>query len=113
MDSEFYEIPEMTSEVVNKTIDPGDGLRGRDERLPGGGVQRHHDGHRPNWGWTDKFIFAVRVQEITDRLITNHMPESTLDAGLPSSVGTCLHARTRRPSKRIPLLQLRRRHASM
>jgi S-adenosylmethionine:tRNA ribosyltransferase-isomerase len=81
MDSEYYEIPEGTAEVVNKTIDS----RGT-VFVVGTSTCRAvessvtTDGHlKPNRGWTDKFIFPPYEFKITDRLVTNfHMPESTL-----------------------------------
>ncbi len=81
MDSEYYEIPESTVEVVNKTIDSKGSVF-----VVGTSTCRAvessvtTDGHlKPNRGWTDKFIFPPYDFKITDRLITNfHMPESTL-----------------------------------
>jgi S-adenosylmethionine:tRNA ribosyltransferase-isomerase len=81
MDSEYYEIPEGTAEVVNKTIDS----RGT-VVVVGTSTCRAvessvtTDGHlKPTRGWTDKFIFPPYEFKITDRLVTNfHMPESTL-----------------------------------
>jgi S-adenosylmethionine:tRNA ribosyltransferase-isomerase len=81
MDSEYYEIPESTVEVVNKTIDGKSTVfvagtsacRALDSSVT-------TDGHlKANRGWTDKFIFPPYDFKIADRLITNfHMPESTL-----------------------------------
>jgi S-adenosylmethionine:tRNA ribosyltransferase-isomerase len=81
MDSEFYEIPRETVDVVNKTIDSGHLVY-----AVGSSVTRTLEsnvtttGHlKPNRGWTDKFIFPPYDFKIVDRLITNfHMPESTL-----------------------------------
>ncbi len=81
MDSEYYEIPESTVQVVNKVID----TRGN-VFVVGTSTCRAlessvtTDGHlKSNRGWTDKFIFPPYDFKITDRLITNfHMPESTL-----------------------------------
>lgn len=81
MDSEFYEIPQHTVDVVNKAIDS----KGR-VYVAGTSTCRAlessvtTDGHlKSNRGWTDKFIFPPYEFKITDRLITNfHMPESTL-----------------------------------
>jgi len=81
MDSEYYEIPESTVEVVNKTID------GKSTVFVAGTSACRAlessvttDGHlKANRGWTDKFIFPPYDFKIADRLITNfHMPESTL-----------------------------------
>ena len=81
MDSEYYEIPESTVDVVNRVID----ARGT-VFVVGTSTCRAvessvtTDGHlKSNKGWTDKFIFPPYDFKVTDRLITNfHMPESTL-----------------------------------
>lgn len=81
MDSEYYEIPEHTVRVVNKTIDS----RGSVFVVGTSTVRALESsvtttGHlKSNKGWTDKFIFPSYDFKITDKLITNfHMPESTL-----------------------------------
>ena len=81
MDSEYYEIPESTADVVNKTIDS----RGTVYVVGTSACRAVEssvttDGHlKSNRGWTDKFIFPPYEFKIADRLITNfHMPESTL-----------------------------------
>jgi S-adenosylmethionine:tRNA ribosyltransferase-isomerase len=81
MDSEYYEIPQSTVEIVNRAIDN----RGKifvagtsTARAVESSVMTtgHLKAHR---GWTDKFIFPPYDFKIADRLITNfHMPESTL-----------------------------------
>jgi S-adenosylmethionine:tRNA ribosyltransferase-isomerase len=81
MDSEYYEIPENTVQVVNKTIDSKGNVfvvgtstcRALESSVT-------TDGHlKSTRGWTDKFIFPPYDFKITDRLVTNfHMPESTL-----------------------------------
>ena len=81
MDSEYYEIPESSVELVNKAIDSRANVV-----VAGTSTCRAlessvtTDGHlKSNKGWTDKFIFPPYDFKITDRLITNfHMPESTL-----------------------------------
>lgn len=81
MDSEYYEIPEHTAHVVNKTIDSRGNVF-----VAGTSTVRALEssvtttGHlKPNKGWTDKFIFPPYDLKIVDRLVTNfHMPESTL-----------------------------------
>jgi S-adenosylmethionine:tRNA ribosyltransferase-isomerase len=81
MDSEYYEIPESTVEVVNKTIDSrGNVFVAGTSTCRAVESSVTTDGHlKPNKGWTDKFIFPPYDFKITDRLITNfHMPESTL-----------------------------------
>jgi S-adenosylmethionine:tRNA ribosyltransferase-isomerase len=81
MDSEYYEIPEGTVQVVNKTIDTRNNVfvcgtsacRALESSVT-------TEGHlKSTRGWTDKFIFPPYDFKIADRLITNfHMPESTL-----------------------------------
>ncbi|MDI6767326.1 MAG: tRNA preQ1(34) S-adenosylmethionine ribosyltransferase-isomerase QueA [Bacteroidota bacterium] len=81
MDSEYYEIPQSTVDVVNKTIDSRCNVFGI-----GTSVTRAVEssvmttGHlKPFKGWTDKFIFPPYELKIVDKLVTNfHMPESTL-----------------------------------
>ncbi len=81
MDSEYYEIPQSTVDVVNRTIDN----RGHVFVCGTSTVRAAESsvtttGHlKANRGWTDKFIFPPYDFKIVDRLITNfHMPESTL-----------------------------------
>lgn len=81
MDSEYYEIPDTTVQVVNKVIDS----KGRIFVCGTSACRALEssvttDGHlKANRGWTDKFIFPPYDFKVTDRLITNfHMPESTL-----------------------------------
>jgi len=81
MDSEYYEIPESTVQIVNKVIDSRGNVfvvgtstcRALESSVT-------TDGHlKSTRGWTDKFIFPPYDFKIADRLITNfHMPESTL-----------------------------------
>jgi S-adenosylmethionine:tRNA ribosyltransferase-isomerase len=81
MDSEYYEIPESTVEVVNKTIDgKGNVFVAGTSACRALESSVTTDGHlKANRGWTDKFIFPPYDFKIADRLITNfHMPESTL-----------------------------------
>lgn len=81
MDSEYYEVTQEASNVVNKTID------GRKKVFVVGTSACRAlessvttEGHlKPSKGWTDKFIFPSYDFKIADHLITNfHMPESTL-----------------------------------
>lgn len=81
MDSEYFEIPQETVDIVNKTIDSK-----RNVFVVGTSTCRAVessvtvDGHlKAAKGWTDKFIFPPYDFKITDKLITNfHLPESTL-----------------------------------
>lgn len=81
MDSEYYEIPQSTVDVVNKSIDSRCNVF-----AIGTSVARAVEssvmttGHlKPFKGWTDKFIFPPYELKIVDKLVTNfHMPESTL-----------------------------------
>ncbi|HUN65711.1 MAG TPA: tRNA preQ1(34) S-adenosylmethionine ribosyltransferase-isomerase QueA [Bacteroidota bacterium] len=81
MDSEYYEIPQSTVDMVNKTIDG----KGKVFVVGTSTVRALESsvtttGHlKANRGWTDKFIFPPYDFKIVDRLVTNfHMPESTL-----------------------------------
>jgi S-adenosylmethionine:tRNA ribosyltransferase-isomerase len=81
MDSEYYEIPESTAFIVNKTIDSrGNVFVAGTSTCRAVESSVTTDGHlKGNKGWTDKFIFPPYDFKITDKLITNfHMPESTL-----------------------------------
>jgi len=81
MDSEYFEIPQSTADIINKTIDAKKNVfvvgtsscRAVESSVTS-------DGHvKPAKGWTDKFIFPPYDFKITDRLVTNfHLPESTL-----------------------------------
>ena len=81
MDSEYFEIPQSTVDIVNKTIDSRGSVF-----VVGTSVSRAVEscvtttGHLKAYkGWTDKFIFPPYDFKIVDKLITNfHMPESTL-----------------------------------
>lgn len=81
MDSEYYEIPQSTVDMVNRTIDARGSVF-----VAGTSTTRAIEssvmttGHlKANKGWTDKFIFPPYDFKIVDHLITNfHMPESTL-----------------------------------
>lgn len=81
MDSEYYEIPESTVDVVNRVINnKGNVFVAGTSTCRALESSVTTDGHlKSNKGWTDKFIFPPYDFKITDRLITNfHMPESTL-----------------------------------
>ncbi len=81
MDSEYFEIPQSTVDIVNRTIDTKGHVF-----VVGTSTTRAVEssvtttGHlKANRGWTDKFIFPPYDFKIVDHLITNfHMPESTL-----------------------------------
>ncbi|GAB4297465.1 MAG: tRNA preQ1(34) S-adenosylmethionine ribosyltransferase-isomerase QueA [Ignavibacteriaceae bacterium] len=81
MDSEYYEIPLKTAEVINKAMHSKHNVfvvgtstcRALETSTTADGFVK------PNKGWTDKFIYPPYEFKITDKLITNfHMPESTL-----------------------------------
>jgi len=81
MDSEYFEVPESSVELVNKTIDSkGNVFVTGTSACRAAESSVTTDGHlKSNRGWTDKFIFPPYDFKITDKLITNfHMPESTL-----------------------------------
>jgi len=81
MDSEYFEIPSESANIINKTIDSKHNVfvvgtstcRALESSVTA-------DGHvKPARGWTDKFIFPPYDFKIADKLITNfHLPESTL-----------------------------------
>ncbi|MCP5062624.1 MAG: tRNA preQ1(34) S-adenosylmethionine ribosyltransferase-isomerase QueA [Ignavibacteriae bacterium] len=81
MDSEYFEIPDETAEAVNKALDSKKQVfvtgtsttRALESSVTAGGRVK------PNYGWTDKFIFPQYEFKIATKLITNfHQPESTL-----------------------------------
>jgi len=81
MDSEYFEIPEESAHIINKSIDSKHNVfvvgtstcRALESSVTA-------DGHvKPAKGWTDKFIYPPYDFKITDKLVTNfHLPESTL-----------------------------------
>jgi S-adenosylmethionine:tRNA ribosyltransferase-isomerase len=81
MDSEYFEIPEDSAKVINKALETKKNIfvvgtsttRALESSVTAEGFVK------PNWGWTDKFIFPPYEFKITKKLITNfHQPESTL-----------------------------------
>jgi S-adenosylmethionine:tRNA ribosyltransferase-isomerase len=81
MDSEFFEIPEETAKVINKALQGKKNVfvvgtstcRALESSVTADGFSK------PNFGWTDKFIFPPYDFKVTKKLITNfHQPESTL-----------------------------------
>jgi S-adenosylmethionine:tRNA ribosyltransferase-isomerase len=81
MDSEYFEIQEETSKVINKALADKKNVyvvgtstcRALESSVTADGFSK------PNFGWTDKFIFPQYDFKITKKLITNfHQPESTL-----------------------------------
>lgn len=81
MDSEYFEIPEESAKVINKALHEKKNVfvvgtsttRALESSVTAEGFVK------PNFGWTDKFIFPPYDFKITKKLITNfHQPESTL-----------------------------------
>ncbi|MEW6196491.1 MAG: tRNA preQ1(34) S-adenosylmethionine ribosyltransferase-isomerase QueA [Bacteroidota bacterium] len=81
MDSEYFEVPEETAKVINKALHEKKNVfvvgtstcRALESSVTAEGFSK------PNFGWTDKFIFPPYDFKITKRLVTNfHQPESTL-----------------------------------
>ena len=81
MDSEFFEIPAKTADVINKAMHNKHNVfvvgtstcRALETSTTADGFLKQ------NRGWTDKFIFPPYEFKITNKLITNfHVPESTL-----------------------------------
>jgi S-adenosylmethionine:tRNA ribosyltransferase-isomerase len=81
MDSENYDVPEKTADIVNQTmadkkrvIAVGTSVMRTLETSVSAGGQL-----KASSGWTDKFIFPPFEFKICSGLLTNfHMPESTL-----------------------------------
>lgn len=81
MDSEYFEIPDSTAAVINRTIDSrGNVFAAGTSTTRALESSVTTDGHvKPAQGWTDKFIFPPYDFKIVDKLLTNfHLPESTL-----------------------------------
>lgn len=81
MDSEYYEIPLKSAELINKAIDAKkkvvvvgtSSTRALETSVTAEGKVK------PSRGWTDKFIYPYYDFKIVDKLITNfHQEESTL-----------------------------------
>lgn len=81
MDSEFYEVPAKSAEIINKAITSKHNVfvvgtsaaRALETSVTADGLVKQ------SRGWTDKFIYPPYDFKIPDKLITNfHMPESTL-----------------------------------
>jgi len=81
MDSEFFEIPAKTADIINKAKHDKHNIfvvgtstcRALETSTTADGFLKQ------NRGWTDKFIFPQYDFKITNKLITNfHVPESTL-----------------------------------
>ena len=81
MDSEYFEIPEESAQTINTALEKKKNVfvvgtsatRALESSVTSEGFAK------PNFGWTDKFIFPQYEFSITKKLITNfHMPESTL-----------------------------------
>ncbi len=81
MDSEFYEIPDDTSKIVNRALDEKHKIC-----AVGTSVMRaiessvsSTDRLNAGSGWTDKFLFPPHDFRVANTFITNfHPPESTL-----------------------------------
>ncbi|MFC2135346.1 tRNA preQ1(34) S-adenosylmethionine ribosyltransferase-isomerase QueA [Bacteroidota bacterium] len=81
MDSEYFEIPDESASIINKALSTKKNIfvagtssaRALESSVTAEGFVK------PNYGWTDKFIFPQYDFKITKKLITNfHQPESTL-----------------------------------
>ena len=81
MDSEFFEIPAKTADIINKAMHNKHNIfvvgtstcRALETSTTADGFLKQ------NQGWTDKFIYPPYDFKITNKLITNfHVPESTL-----------------------------------
>ncbi|MFI5237413.1 MAG: tRNA preQ1(34) S-adenosylmethionine ribosyltransferase-isomerase QueA [Ignavibacteriales bacterium] len=81
MDSEFFEIPAKTADIINKAMhDKHDIIVVGTSTCRALETSTTADGFlKQNRGWTDKFIYPQYDFKITKKLITNfHVPESTL-----------------------------------
>lgn len=81
MDSEYFEITQNSSDTINRALNAKKNIfvvgtsatRAIETSVTAEGMVK------PDFGWTDKFIFPPYKFKIVDRLITNfHQPESTL-----------------------------------
>lgn len=81
MDSEYFEVPEDTANIINKALEGKKNIfvvgtsttRALESSVTSEGFVK------PDFGWTDKFIFPPYEFNIPTRLVTNfHLPESTL-----------------------------------
>lgn len=81
MDSEYFEVPEKSCELINEAklakkkvfVVGTSATRALETSITADGLVK------PDFGWTDKFIFPEYDFKIADKLITNfHQPESTL-----------------------------------
>lgn len=81
MDSEYFEIPEKSATTINTALKAKKNIfvvgtsatRALESSVTAEGFVK------PNFGWTDKFIFPAYDFKIVKKLITNfHQPESTL-----------------------------------
>lgn len=93
MDSEYYEIPPSSAEVINEAI-----RNNKNVFIVGTSTCRALETSttaegfiKPNKGWTDKFIYPPYQFKVTKKLITNfHAPESTLILLVAALLGTDL-----------------------
>lgn len=81
MDSEYFEITQNSADLINNALNTKKNIfvvgtsatRAIETSVTAEGMIK------PDFGWTDKFIFPPYKFKIVDRLITNfHQPESTL-----------------------------------
>ncbi len=81
MDSEFFEVPVKSAEIINKAMDAKKNIfvigtsstRALETSVTAEGRVK------PGRGWTDKFIYPFYDFKIVDKLVTNfHAEESTL-----------------------------------
>lgn len=93
MDSEYYEIPEKSAEIINKALREKNNVfvvgtstcRALETSTTAEGFVK------PARGWTDKFIYPPYNFRVTQKLITNfHASESTLLLLVAAFAGTDL-----------------------
>ena len=81
MDSEYFEITDESTDVINETIKNGGKIIavGTSSVRVLESVVTTEGFVKPSKGWTDKFIYPPYDFKIVDKLITNfHLPCSTL-----------------------------------
>lgn len=81
MDSEFYEIPADTTQIVNRALEEKKRVCAVGSSVMRGIESSVSSNNRlnPSSGWTDRFIFPHYDFRIANAMVTNfHAPESTL-----------------------------------
>lgn len=91
MDSEYFEITEETTDIINNTMKNGGKIVAVGTSVVRAleSVVTSEGWVKPMSGWTDKFIYPPYEIKIVDKLITNfHLPCSTLIMLVSAFAGT-------------------------